>query len=259
MLQSFKFDLTPIRAVMIDGEPWFIATDVTFVLGLGNPRSSLGLLDEDEKGVHSMDTPGGTQQATIINESGLYSLILRSRRPEARPFRKWITSEVIPSIRKTGSYGLPPAPLALPSYPDALRQLASTIEEKDRLVQENAALIPKAEAFDALMESDGTYSVSATAKILNLGLGQTKLFALLRERGILMDRKRSGNENHNVPYQKYLDAHYFTVDTKAAPDGIHVSRTTRVTTRGLAWLQTRLTAHLALLTPSSPPVQPHMA
>lgn len=92
-----------IRVMTDDqGEPWFVAKDVCAILGLSNPRTSLALLDEDEKGVHTMDTPGGKQELTTVNESGLYSLILRSRKPEAKAFRRWVTSEVLPSIRKHG-------------------------------------------------------------------------------------------------------------------------------------------------------------
>lgn len=92
-----------LRVVERKVQPWFVAKDVCDILEMGNPRSSLALLDEDEKGVHSMDTPGGKQEMTIISEPGLYSLILRSRKPEAKAFKRWVTHEVIPSIRKTGA------------------------------------------------------------------------------------------------------------------------------------------------------------
>ena len=84
------------------GEPWFTAKDVCNILELSNPRTSLALLDEEEKGVHTMDTPGGKQELTTVNESGLYTLILKSRKPEAKAFKRWVTSEVLPSIRKHG-------------------------------------------------------------------------------------------------------------------------------------------------------------
>ena len=93
-----------LRVVERKVQPWFVAKDVCDILELGNPRSSLALLDEDEKDVHSMDTPGGKQEMTIISEPGLYSLILRSRKPEAKAFKRWVTHEVIPSIRKVGGY-----------------------------------------------------------------------------------------------------------------------------------------------------------
>nr|DAT64562.1 MAG TPA: repressor domain protein [Caudoviricetes sp.] len=93
-----------LRVVERKVQPWFVAKDVCDILEMGNPRSSLALLDEDEKGVHSMDTPGGKQEMTIISEPGLYSLILRSRKPEAKAFKRWVTHDILPSIRKTGAY-----------------------------------------------------------------------------------------------------------------------------------------------------------
>lgn len=93
-----------IRAIEKDGEPWFVAADVCRALELGNSRQALTRLDDDEKGVISNDTPGGKQEMNIVNEPGLYSLVLGSRKPEAKTFKRWITHEVIPSIRKTGSY-----------------------------------------------------------------------------------------------------------------------------------------------------------
>lgn len=94
-----------VRALEQAGEPWFVATDVCRVLGISNNRNAFARLDEDEKGVHTMDTPGGEQQVSIISESGLYALTFTSRKEAAKRFRKWVTSEVLPSIRKTGGYG----------------------------------------------------------------------------------------------------------------------------------------------------------
>lgn len=100
----FSFENHSIRAINRDGEAWFVAADVGSVLGLVNIRYNIRNLDDDEKGVSLTDTPSGKQEMSIINESGLYALILRSRKPEAKRFRKWVTSEVLPSIRKTGAY-----------------------------------------------------------------------------------------------------------------------------------------------------------
>lgn len=107
-VELFQFGEREIRVIDLGGEPWWVAGDVATVLELSNMRSSLARLDEDEKGVHTMDTPGGPQSVAIINESGLYSLILRSRKPEAVEFKRWVTHEVLPSIRRTGSYGNTP-------------------------------------------------------------------------------------------------------------------------------------------------------
>ena len=115
---------SPVRIVEKDGEPWFVAKDVCDILALGNPRSSIALLDEDERGVHNMDTPSGKQEMGIISEAGLYSLILRSRKPEAKAFKRWVTHEVLPSIRKTGAY------LSPGMSNEQVKALVATLEEE---------------------------------------------------------------------------------------------------------------------------------
>lgn len=115
---------SPVRIVEKGGEPWFVAKDVCDILALGNPRSSIALLDEDERGVHSMDTPSGKQEMGIISEAGLYSLILRSRKPEAKAFKRWVTHEVLPSIRKTGAY------LSPGMSNEQVKVLVATLEEE---------------------------------------------------------------------------------------------------------------------------------
>lgn len=105
-------DFGSVRNVVLKGEPWFVAKDVCDVLGLKNSRDTMSGLDEDEKGVAISDTPGGKQSLAIVNESGLYSLIMKSRKPEAKAFKKWVTSEVLPSIRKYGYYIHPSSELS---------------------------------------------------------------------------------------------------------------------------------------------------
>ena len=109
-LIPFSFENHSIRTIIINDKPWFIAADVCSVLGIKNHRDSVRHLDDDEKGVVSNDTLGGNQRSIIVNESGLYALVLRSRKPSARKFTKWVTSEVLPAIRKTGSYHLKKLP-----------------------------------------------------------------------------------------------------------------------------------------------------
>lgn len=150
--------------------------------------------------------------------------------------------------------------LTLPNFMDPIEAARAwaDVKEAERAAlaaraeaeQQVAVLAPQAEQFQALMASDGTYSVADTAKIL--GTGEIRLFTLLRERGILMDKVRSGKEKHNVPYQQYIDRGYFKVNTKPAPDGVHVSVTTRVTTKGLAWLHKGMVQQQLL--PALPPV-----
>ena len=115
---------SPVRIVEKGGEPWFVAKDVCDILALGNPRSSIALLDEYERGVHSMYTPSGKQEMGIISEAGLYSLILRSRKPEAKAFKRWVTHEVLPSIRKTGAY------LSPGMSNEQVKALVATLEEE---------------------------------------------------------------------------------------------------------------------------------
>ena len=105
-VQVWNYESSEIRTIQKDGEPWFVLADVCKVLEISNSRNISSRLDPDEKGVTLVDTLGGTQQMTIINESGLYTVILRSDKPQAKPFRKWVTSEVLPSIRKHGSYSV---------------------------------------------------------------------------------------------------------------------------------------------------------
>ena len=111
---SFNFVAQSVRIVMINDDPWFVAADVCAALSCNTEQTRR--LDDDEKGLHTVQTPGGNQEVTIINESGLYSLILTSRKPEAKKFKKWSTSEVLPAIRKTGRYEIPEAPR--PGIPD---------------------------------------------------------------------------------------------------------------------------------------------
>ncbi len=109
-LQVFHYQENDVRSLLLDGEPWFVLRDVCAILGLGTPARVAERLDRDEVSLaHLTDSLGRQQETTIISESGLYSVILRSDKPEAKPFRKWVTSEVLPSIRKTGSYSLAPA------------------------------------------------------------------------------------------------------------------------------------------------------
>lgn len=107
-ITPFSFNSHAVRVIQRDGAPWFICADVAQVLGYRDASNAGRVLDDDEKGTHNLSTPGGDQRVTIINESGLYALVLRSRKPEARKFAKWVTSEVLPSLRKTGGYGTEP-------------------------------------------------------------------------------------------------------------------------------------------------------
>lgn len=157
-----------IRTAQIDGEPWFVAADVCRALEIGNPSQAVERLDDDEKGISTIDTLGGQQQMVIINEPGLYSLVLTSRKPEAKAFKRWITHEVIPSVRKHGAYIEPVTLDKIISCPDfgirLLTELKNEQEKRKTLEAENAVMQPKAEYFDDLVDRNTLTSFRDTAK-----------------------------------------------------------------------------------------------
>lgn len=189
-----------VRAVRgDDGEPMFVAKDVCAVLELKNPRSTLALLDEDEKGVHIVDTPGGEQQMTTVTEPGFYKLVMRSRKPEAKAFQRWVTHEVLPALRRDGGYMVAradetPEELMARALKAADATLARVRDENARLTRRNQVLEPKAAFFDSVMESDGLISVRAAAKVLksyDREMGERRLRQMLRDACYLEKRTRS--------------------------------------------------------------------
>lgn len=173
-----------IRTVELDGEPWLVGKDVAEALGYTNPRKALiDHVDDEDKGVTKCYTPGGDQDMTIINESGLYSLVLSSKLPTARKFRRWVTSEVLPSIRRTGGYNLPK------DYPSALRALADTEEKRLALLAENEAqrqviadFEPVRQYVDTILHSKGSLATSQIAA--DYGISARALNRILHEEGI---------------------------------------------------------------------------
>ena len=200
-IQSFTNDqFGTVRAIRDEnGEPMFVAKDVCAVLELKNPRSTLALLDEDEKGVHIVDTPGGEQQMTIVSEPGFYKLVMRSRKPEAKAFQRWVTHEVLPALRRDGGYMVAradetPEELMARALKAADATLARVRDENARLTRRNQVLEPKAAFFDSVMESDGLISVRAAAKVLksyDREMGERRLRQMLRDACYLEKRTRS--------------------------------------------------------------------
>lgn len=219
-IQAFSFQSTQVRVQLIDGEPWFVLADVCKVLEIGNPSDAARRLDEDEKdALDIIDPIGRPQTATIINESGLYSLILTSRKPEAKAFKKWVTAEVLPTIRKTGSYSLQPAQPALPqTYLEALKELVVTTEqlmEKEQQVNQLQAKVledePKVEAYEQVISAGGALCIQQVAHAL--GWNPNKFYKQLREDGYLMDKRTAGKGRHNLPYA----CHVSLFEVKVAP------------------------------------------
>jgi len=217
---------------------------VCAVLGLGNPRSSLALLDDDEKGVHTMDTLGGPQSVAIVSEPGLYSLILRSRRPEAKAFKRWVVHEVLPSIRRTGSYAVggndsfPPADVANVSRRDLARMILEEADRADAAEAYAAELAPAAEAWEVLGDAEGDYSLRDAAHILNrdpaISTGQNRLLRFLRDEG-LVDRR-------GIPYarhSRHLVERPITYPHPQTGEPVLKSQI-RITADGLAYLRKRL-------------------
>ena len=180
-----------VRSILIDGEPWFVAADVCKALELEKTNRALSRLDDDEKGAHSVSTPGGRQRMSIISESGLYSLILGSRKPEARAFKRWITHEVIPSIRKHGAYmtdslldALEAHPEAVPEYLNRLRSENARNRELNRRLR---LALPKAEYYDAFVDPADCTNIRTTAK--ELGVPEKQFTRYLEEKKYLFRDK----------------------------------------------------------------------
>lgn len=245
-LIPFAYKGTAVRTLIKDGEPWFVASDVAKILDITNPRSSLALLEEDEKGVHTMDTPGGAQEMGVVSEAGLYSLILRSRKPEARPFKRLVTHEVLPSIRKRGGYLTPEAAEKALTDPDFIIQLATSLKEERAARQiaeaKTRELEPKARFADAVATSHTSILVGDLAKILKgngLNIGANRLFALLREDGYLIKRRGS---DWNMPTQRAMELGLFEIkETAVAHSDGHVSinKTPKVTGKGQTYFVER--------------------
>jgi len=238
-LQVFSYEGNEVRTVQQGGEPWWVLRDVCNVLGVGNSRDVTARLDDDEKGVDIIDTPGGKQELTIISESGLYNVILLSRKPEAKKFKRWVTHEVLPSIRKHGAYLTSAKLEELMRDPDAWITVLTALKDeraaKERLQIQAKADKSKVVFADAVSVSEGTILIGELAKILKgngIEIGQNRLFQRLREDGYLI--KRQGTD-YNAPTQRAMELGLFRVKETAIThsDGhVTISKTTKVTGKG---------------------------
>lgn len=238
-IQIFKNEqFGQIRVVERDGEPWFVAVDICGALDIANSRDALTRIDEDEKGVALTDTLGGAQEVAVVNEPGLYSLVLGSRKSEARAFKRWITHEVLPAIRKTGMYATPATVEAMLANPDTMIQVLQAFkdEREQRLALETRVVAdaPKVAFADAVETSTDSCLVGQLAKIIRQNgyeIGANRLFEYLRKDGYLC---RAGS-NRNMPTQRSMEAGWFEVKESVLenPDGsIRVVRTPKVTGKG---------------------------
>lgn len=229
-----------MRTITRNGEPWFVGKEIASILGYSNVRDALSKhVDGEDKGVVKCDTPGGAQKMTIINESGLYSLILSSKLPGAKRFKHWVTSEVLPAIRKTGGYipvdsGMSDMEVLARAVLISKKTIDVLKEENRKLETANEAMKPKALFADAYAATKDGILVGAMAKMLRqngIEIGQNRLFRILRERGYLM----KGGEDKNMPTQRSMESGWFRIKARTitTPDGSNRStRTVLVTRKG---------------------------
>lgn len=251
-LRVFTYNSARVRTVDKGGEPWFVLKDVCGVLGISNHRMVTDRLDTDEKGVSQIDTLGGTQDMTVINESGLYNVILRSDKPEAKPFRKWVTSEVLPSIRKHGAYMTPETLEAAILNPDYLLKVATALkaetDKRKALEAKIAADAPKVLFSEAVTASDSCILIGDFAKVLRqngVDIGQNRLFQWLRDNGYLIRRK---GDSWNMPTQKAIEKGLFFVKETVVHDGenIRVRKTVKLTGDGQVYFLNKFKGTMAV-------------
>lgn len=240
-IQRFDFRGASLRTLTDKaGEPWFVLKDCMSILDLGNPTETVKMFDDDEfSTTEVIDSIGRRQQAYIISEPGLYRLVMRSRKPEAKEFQRWVTHEVLPQIRKTGGY------IPTSETDDDMTILAKAVmigqrtmeAQKQKIAEQQTRIVelePKARFADAVAASDGTCLVGELAKMLRqngMDIGQNRLFRLLQADGYL---GKSGS-NRNVPTQRAMDLGLFRIKetTVTHADGhTTVSRTPKVTGKG---------------------------
>ena len=229
-----------VRTMIIDGSPWFVAKDVCECLDINNSRQALARLDSDEKNsvILNDGTPGNPEKG-IVNEYGLYSLVLSSRKPSAKAFKRWITHEVIPAIRKHGAYMTGETLEQALTSPDFLIRLATELKTEQEARKTAEAQLeankPKVLFADSVAASHGSILVGELAKLLNqngIDIGQNRLFNWLRENGYLICRKGT---DYNMPTQRSMEMQLFNIKETAIThsDGhVSISKTVKVTGKG---------------------------
>jgi len=234
-IDIYNFEGKDIRTITINNNIWFIASDVTKILEYSNGRDAINRY-VNPKDVEKLDTltKGGNQKITYINESGIYSLVLDSSMPRAKVFRNWITSEVLPSIRKTGSYSIKQTEFKIPqTYAEALRlaaDQAEKIEEQNKKIQEDK---PKVEYYNIVNETKQGIHIGNFAKTINWN--PNKLFKWLRDNDYFYYRN-----GENIPYQKYIDVGYFEVRQNANKNSKRIYSTPLITGKGQIYFTNKL-------------------
>lgn len=239
-LQLFAFEGNQVRTLKIDGEPWFVGKDIAEILGYSNTNKALkDHVDEEDKRGYRIVTPLGKQTAKVINESGLYSLILSSKMPNAKKFKRWVTSEVLPAIRKHGAYMTDEKAFDVvhnkTGLADLLQQAADQLKQKDIQIEK---MKPKAMLADAITASETSILVGEMAKILKkngINTGQNRFFKWLRTNGYLIKRKGT---DYNMPTQKSMNLKLFEIKERTIVDGnsTRIVKTPKITGNGQQYL-----------------------
>ena len=223
-VQLFNFENHEVRSLLLNNEPWFVGKDVADVLGYQNGSRDINRhVDEEDRKNYQNGTFASPRGMTIINESGLYSLVLSSKLPSAKKFKRWVTSEVLPALRKTGQYQVKELS-GSELMAKALIEAQSVLAAKDKQIEE---MKPKALFADAVATSHTSILVGELAKILKqngIEMGQKRLFAWLREKGYLI--KRQGTD-YNMPTQKAMDLGLFEIKEGSYVNGSGVNITTK--------------------------------
>lgn len=224
-VQLFNFENHEVRSLLLNNEPWFVGKDVAEALGYSKARNAIAthIDSEDKKDAPIQGTLGGVQEMTVINESGLYSLVLSSKLPSAKKFKRWVTSEVLPALRKTGQYQVKDLS-GSELMARALIEAQNVLAAKDKVIEE---MKPKVVFADAVATSHTSILVGELAKILKqngIEMGQKRLFAWLREKGYLI--KRQGTD-YNMPTQKAMDLGLFEIKEGSYVNGSGVNITTK--------------------------------
>lgn len=239
-LQHFNFKGQQVRTVLVDDQPMFVGKDVAEVLGYSNTRDALNVhVDtEDKNTVAIHDGNKGNPNQTIINESGLYSLVLSSKLPTAKEFKHWVTHEVLPSIRKHGAYMTPETIEKAIYNPDFIINLATQLKDEQAktaaLTADNETMKPKALFADAVATSHTSILIGDLAKLIRqngVDIGQNRLFAWMREHGYLI----GSGDRRNMPTQRAMDLGLFDIKERTFqnPDGsVRITKTTKVTGKG---------------------------
>lgn len=238
-ITPFTFDTHPVRVIERDGEPWFVAADCAHALEYRDAANLIRGLDPEDRGTHNLSTPSGAQEMTIISEGGLYTALVRARTERAKPFRRWVTHEVLPAIRRHGLYATPRTAEEILSDPDTmiriLQDLKAERAARASLEAQAVADRPKVLFADAVSTSSSEILVGDLAKILRgngIPVGANRLFAWLRNNGFLI--RRDGSD-WNMPTQKSMELELFRVKETAVvhSDGhTSLSKTPKVTGKG---------------------------